>query len=1625
MFHGRSIKRFIIVTLLLAGFIACDVSAAEDWENQNVLHINTVDPHATMAVYENEVDALAMNSAQSGRMQLLNGDWKFKWVADPSDKPANFYANDFDDSQWSTIPVPSNWQIEGYGVPIYSNTQYPFNNSTPPEIMGPVPSDYTKSTLPNPIGSYRREFQVPQDWDGKRIFLKFEGVQSAFYVWVNGNQVGYSQGSMTAAEFDLTQYVTVGTNTLAVQVYRWSDGSYLEDQDFWRLSGIYRDVILYAQPQQAIRDFFVLPKLDKTYTNGTLDVKVQVNNASSGAETVQIKAQLLDASGQTVQTASATTSISQGADKTLQLILNAGHVKTWSAEVPYLYTLVLTNSAGESTSCKVGFRTIEIVDQEVLVNGKPVEFLGVNRHETDPDRGRVMTEEIMVKDILIMKRNNINIVRTSHYPNTPRWYELCDYYGLYVMDEANVESHGMGYGGNSPSNIPSWRQAHVDRGVRMVHRDKNYPCIIFWSLGNEAGPGENFKYQRQAMLAIDSSRPVHYEGNSNWADVYSQMYPRIIPLTNHAYEDQVQPFFVCEFSHSMGNSQGGLKEYVELFRKEKALIGGCIWDFVDQGIRSTYGNDGQTAVASPFAGSIDPGSNAFLAYGGSFGDRPNSGNFCVNGIVTADRRDTAKLREVKYLYQSVWVDVVNAKTGKINIRNEYDFIDLDHFTCDWELTANGKVVQLGSLAMGSVPAGTSKQVVVPFNPVTPEPGVDYFVNLSWKLANETLYAQAGFEQAYYQFQLPISQSKDIIAKSKAPTVEQVSGGVKVSAGTTEVIFNQNTGSIINLKMNGKQIISNASDGPLSTVYRARGDNDRESGWDDLKTFVQEVMSFDVEMIDQVCVITTTSKFTSSLGPEYYLLTRWCVDGNGLIVSDNSFDMTTGPNLLSRVGFDMKVASDLTQVEYFGRGPFENYIDRKSAARIGAYQTTVSDMYEFYQKPQFCGNRTDVRWAALSDGSGQGVIFVALDGMEFTALPFSQTELAARKYPSDLVKDAQVVVSLDAAVAGVGGTCGQDSTFEEYKLQRTHYSFRYRIQPYNGSVDESVYKQFYMAAPPKYDIENKEKIKLHCDDTAASLSYSLKDRSAFKAYYKDTYLPRSDKIYTRSDKEGWISSVAMLHCESTANRSDWSLTVSSDQANAGEGAANTIDGDSRTIWHTRWQDDIPPHPHFIQSDMKETIEIEAFTYLPRQDGLENGNIKDYEFYISLDGNQWDKVASGSFARGSDVKKIVFESAVTARYFKLVSLSEINGRDFTSAAEINAIQSSASRIENDPVGKTVPLGAAEARLSMSGYNIENYQWYKGGVVLEDDPTDSYYTGENEYALTIYDVQFDDEGLYHCKGGDALNPLSDVSSDARLMTKRLIGWWKLDGDLSDSVGEKVSGPPVHDGVCDDVHYITSGKNGGALEFFGNPEGLVTITDSADYFNFYPQGYTVSAWINMAQTTGAWTGYVAKESVQDSGRSGYILTNTGTGQAVHTLRESFNDLFSGVNVVDGNWHQVVGTYDAAAKRGKVYVDGVLKNEAVSANGLATGPANLIFGAQNMYADSPYIGLLDDVQIWSYDLDPVAIASLYVDFNPGNEICVSYPKFDVAGPAGVGDEYRDCKVDIYDLEVFAQRWLQ
>jgi beta-galactosidase/beta-glucuronidase len=668
-----------------------------DWQNLQVVGRNKEPGHATLVPYADDVTALGGDREASPYFKSLNGDWKFKYAPNPASAPADFYEDDFEASEWATISVPGNWQLRGYDRPIYTNVQYPF----PIDDLPRVPED------DNPTGCYRRTFTLPREWDGRQIFLLFEGVDSAFHLWINGQMVGYSQGSRLPAEFNVTPYVHAGENTLAVRVYRWSDGSYLEDQDFWRLSGIYRDVYLWAAPPVHVRDFWVRTDLDEAYQDAVLKVRAKVwNYGHEDVAGYSVEVRLSDADGRPTFTKplSGQVAVEAGGKVTLDLEQPVTNPEKWSDEQPYLYTLLifLKDAAGnilEVESCQVGFRKVEIRDGQIHVNGAPILLNGVNRHEHDPDTGHTVTVESMLQDIHLMKQFNINAVRTSHYPNHPRWYDLCDQYGIYVFDEANIESHGVW---DRLTKDPKWKTAFLERGIRMVESDKNHPCVIVWSLGNESGYGPNHEALADWIHEHDPTRPVHYESATQWRsyegpetapciDMVSVMYPPVDRIVEMAQTPrETRPLVMCEYAHAMGNSCGNLKEYWEAVEGYKRLQGGFIWDWVDQGIRQVT-DDGEE----------------WFAYGGDFGDQPNDGNFCINGLIWPDREPHPALWEVKKVLEPVRVEPVDLAAGQVRISNEYRFSDLSGLDVSWTLTAHGQVLQYGDLPKLNRPAGES------------------------------------------------------------------------------------------------------------------------------------------------------------------------------------------------------------------------------------------------------------------------------------------------------------------------------------------------------------------------------------------------------------------------------------------------------------------------------------------------------------------------------------------------------------------------------------------------------------------------------------------------------------------------------------------------------------------------------------------------------------------------------------------------------------------------------------------------------------------------------------------------------------------------------------------------------
>jgi beta-galactosidase len=1022
-----------------------------DWENPDVVGINKEPGHCTLVPYSDIETAIKGDRKASRFYKSLNGNWEFHWVSKPADRPLNFYESSYDVSSWDQIPVPSNWQMHGYGIPIYLNVPYPFPPNPPY-----IPHDY------NPVGSYRRRFTISEEWKGRQIFLHFDGVKSGFYVWVNGQKVGYSQDSMTPAEFNITQYLKSGENILAVEVYRWSDGSYLEDQDMWRLSGIYRSVYLFATPQVHIRDFFVRTDLDDRYIDATLMIRPKIINfTDQSVEGWTIEAQLYDPETEPVLPQPLSRTVSSIIDeeypqrdnvKFALLEHKVSNPKKWSAEFPNLYTLVLTlkNAEGktiEVESCRIGFRKIEIKDGQLLVNGKSIKLFGVNRHEHDPDHGRAIPVSRMIQDIKLLKQHNINAVRTSHYPDDPTWYDLCDQYGIYLIDEANLESHGLkGY----LSNVAGWHNAFVERAIRMVERDKNHPSVIFWSLGNETGCGPNHAAMSAWIKEYDPTRPIHYEGavgdpvDYPYVDMISRMYariPEIIRLATDPIDDR--PMVLCEYAHAMGNSVGNLKEYWDAIRSHKRLIGGFIWDWADQGLRKK-----------------SPDGKEFWAYGGDFGDKPNDGNFCCNGLVQPDRKPNPSLYEVKKIYQRIHVLPVDILSGKYRIYNEYDFLDLDFADIRCELIADGRVIKKGTLPNLSLPAGAQRNIQVNFEKPDFRPGAEYWIKIVFTLAADTSWAKRGHILAWDQFKIPFDvPPTPVVDPNTIPslTLNQDSQKIVVSGDDFELMFGKESGAPESFVFNGKQLIASAL---VPNFWRVPIDNDegndmpkRLGVWRNAGPN-RTINTVDAKQIKPQ-IVRITTKAAIPVGTDSTYKTIYTVYGNGDIIIDSTFT-SVGDNLpdLPRFGMQMAVPSRFNKITWLGRGPHETYWDRKTGAAFGLYSGNVNNLIHRYVRPQENGNRSDVRWMALTDREGVGLVAVGMPIIDISAWSFTMQDLEKAKHIHELPQRDTITVNLDYKQMGVGGDDSWGArTHPEYTLPAKSYHYRLRLMPYAPTLGD--------------------------------------------------------------------------------------------------------------------------------------------------------------------------------------------------------------------------------------------------------------------------------------------------------------------------------------------------------------------------------------------------------------------------------------------------------------------------------------------------------------------------------------------------------------------------------------------
>ncbi|MGD0516950.1 MAG: glycoside hydrolase family 2 TIM barrel-domain containing protein [Thermoguttaceae bacterium] len=1237
-------------------------------ENEQIQGINKESPHATLMPYATVDQALAAKRLSSPFCKVLNGQWKFNWVTHPAQRPADFWKADFDVSAWKEIPVPSNWQILGYGTPYYRNAGYTFQKDWP-RVLSEPPKNYTAYTERDPVGSYRHTFDLPADWNGRRVFITFDGVDAGFFLWINGEKVGYSVNSRCPAEFDVTKYVKPGKNILAAEVYRYCAGSYLEDQDMWRLSGIFRNVYLWSAPQEHIRDFFVKTDLDAQYKDAVLDVTVKVKNyGDQPAPKNTLSLTLYDAQGKPVSGAAAEAAVPElqpGQEQEIKLTAKVADPAKWTAETPNLYTTVL-KLGDEIISARTGFRKVEIKGRVFCINGVPVKLKGANRHENWPDTGHYVTEEQMIEDLKLLKGCNSNHVRTCHYTDDPRWYELCDQWGIYLVGEANVECHGY-YG--VLDREPRWRNAIVTRNVENVEGNKNHASVVIWSLGNECGGGENFREAVKAIKAIDSTRPVHYEpfgiGENNPADIDSRMYTAVGEVERIGKSERKKPFYLCEYAHAMNNSMGSIGDYNDLFDAYEGLMGGAIWEWQDQALWNRR----------------DP-ANPHLVYGGGFGEEPNDHYFICKGVVFADRTPTPKYAEAKRAYQWVGLAADDLAAGKLKIRNKYQFINLDRFDITWTLSEDGTVIDRGTLPRLKLAPLSEGTLSVPFKKIKPKPGADYYLRLAFVLPKDELWAKAGEEVAVGQFLLPVSvRVVSAPASDMQPlSVHEKNKQVVVSGKDFQVAFDHGDGAIAELSYGGKPVLMPGG-GPKLNVWRAPHRNDdmwAAGDWSGrgLDALVHRAASVKVvKVAPDVVQVAVNASAENKGGNGFDQQITYTISGDGSIAVDQVVDARGERFVVARMGVRMFPDAKLDRFTWLGRGPTENYSDRKRGSDIGLYSSTVKEQLTPYVRPMECGNHEDVRWAALTGEDGAGLMAVALSGpFQASALPYSDEDLNKAEYAYQLPAGTGPVFCFSAKTLGVGSASCGPRPLSQYVVYSDPIAFSYVLRPVPAGTQDltELARQPAPArvAPVEINRDSAGKVTLSCATPGVSVSYSIDDGELKP--YTEPFTLKDGKLTATATAPGYIPLLPrQITIMPEFDRGKWKI-VSADSFQPDEGIPeHAIDNDPNTYWHTQWSPDSPPHPHELVIDFGEELKLSAVVYQGRQE-MENGRIRNYEIYLSNDKSNWGRPAGkGRFQNDADKQIVKLPSPVTARYLKIVALSEVARNNWTSIAELTII------------------------------------------------------------------------------------------------------------------------------------------------------------------------------------------------------------------------------------------------------------------------------------------------------------------------------------------------------------------
>ena len=1298
--------------ILFAGILCCSPAWAGDvlggyfyqqqeaptgweWQSPDSVAVNKLQPHAWFFSFRNIDEARKVLPENSSYWKSLDGMWKFHWAPNPDERPKDFFRTDYDVSKWDDIKVPMSWNMAGlqrdgknkYGDPLYSNQRVIFQHSWQPMndwkggVMRTPPKDWMTYRNRNEVGSYRRTFTVPADWKGQEIYLNFDGVDSFFYLYINGKYVGFSKNSRNLAEFNITPYLNKEgeENTVAVEVYRHSDGSFLESQDMFRLPGIFRTVALTAKPQVQVRDFKAIPDLDETYCNAKLHITAQLQNLSKKAikgYTIQysLYANRLYSDENTLLsgvTASAKLAgkLNAKGEISLEATLDAANkVSLWSAEAPHRYTLVgeLKDGKGRTVqtfSTFVGFRKVEIKETPAekdefglagryyYLNGQPIKLKGVNRHENNVKAGHTVSREQMEHEIFLMKRGNINHVRNCHYPDAPYWYYLCDKYGIYLEDEANIESHEYYYGKQSLSHVPEFRNAHIARNMEMVHATVNHPSVVIWSLGNEAGPGKTFVDCYNAIKAYDTSRPVQYERNNDIVDMGSNQYPSIAWVQG-AVQGKYKlkyPFHISEYAHSMGNACGNLIDYWDAIESTNFFMGGAIWDWVDQALDKQDPATGKT----------------YWAYGGDFGkdNKPNDGMFCMNGIMRPDLTPKAQYFEVKKVYQNVGVKAIDMKQGQIEIFNKNYFEPLKNYQIVWSLYKDGVCVKKNQPLQGAknIVGPREKGIyTLPYDYASLDANSEYFVTVQFLLGKDMPWAKKGYVQMEEQLRVKgadvAAPSIAAVAKTGKAMKYQLDKAAKRASITGEnfqVAFDLNTGAIYSLKY-GNLIIIKDGNGPQLDAYRAPTDNDAGIGYHnawfknglyDLQHVVKSwtctpnkkdgtyKLDFTVESQGKEgCDVNYGNRDRDPESCYNFEKNKRALTDADLkftsrqiytIYKDGSIEMQSaiGANrskvILPRIGYSMVLPSELNQYDYYGRGPVNNYNDRKTSQFIGWYHSPVAEQGIMLPKPQAQGNREEVRWCAVTNSQQQGVVFISDSTMSASALPWSQQELTLAAHPYQLPKSSGTHLHLDAKVTGLGGaSCGQGGPLTPDQVRSTPTTFGFIIRPAVKSALPNLVKVSATGRKMVKDI--MQQMKQNQQNTGLQIAFA-----------------------------------------------------SSQEPDEGD-ASYLVDGDPSTIWHTMYSITLAKYPHWVDFDAGKQKVIKGFTYLARQDGSLNGCIKDYEIYVSNDNKNWgEPVAKGSFEKTAKLQKVMFGKPVKARYVRLRALNEQSGQDYASGAEFTLV------------------------------------------------------------------------------------------------------------------------------------------------------------------------------------------------------------------------------------------------------------------------------------------------------------------------------------------------------------------